>query len=134
MQPKWDTTLGLKMYQEGQSDKEIANHFGISVSTVSYQRRKFWEVTEDCPPREEAESACSPEDLKADGLQVSVQSSAERRLDIYEVLEAATCTKQGIMAICTAEAIRELWRWNSMEDLLKARDAIDYLIKKLEEA
>ena len=51
MQPKWDTTLGLKMYQEGQSDKEIANHFGISVSTVSYQRRKFWEVTEDCPPQ-----------------------------------------------------------------------------------
>ena len=54
-------------------------------------------------------------------------------LDIYKVLEEATAKMQGINAICTAEAILQLWNWNSREDLLKARMAIDYLIKKLEE-
>ena len=33
----------------------------------------------------------------------------------------------------TAEAILQLWNWDSREDLLKARGAIDYLLKKLEE-
>ena len=55
------------------------------------------------------------------------------QFDIYEVLESAVGTKQGIMATCTAEAIIQLWGWDSKADLMKARDAIDYLIKKLEE-
>jgi hypothetical protein len=54
-------------------------------------------------------------------------------LDIYKVLEEATAKMQGITAICTAEAILQLWNWDSREDLLKARGAIDYLLKKLEE-
>ena len=58
---------------------------------------------------------------------------APRPLDIYKVLEEATAKRYGINAICTAEAILQLWNWDSREDLLKARGAIDYLLKKLEE-
>lgn len=58
---------------------------------------------------------------------------APRPIDIYKVLEEATAKMQGITAICTAEAILQLWNWDSREDLLKARRAIDYLLKKLEE-
>ena len=50
MQPKWDVTLGRRMYLDGKSDKEIAEHFGIAVSTVSYQRRRSWEESADAPP------------------------------------------------------------------------------------
>lgn len=40
MQAKWDTALGKQMWEDGSSDKEIAEHFGIAVNTVAYQRRK----------------------------------------------------------------------------------------------
>lgn len=49
------------------------------------------------------------------------------------ILEEATGNLQGINAICTAEAIRSLWRWESIRDLQKARAAIDYLLRKMEE-
>lgn len=52
--------------------------------------------------------------------------------DLYDVLEAATVQLTGIQAICTAEAISQLWNWNSRENLLKARDAIDHLLKRMQ--
>ena len=51
VQTKWDTELGRRMHLEGRSDKEIAEHFGIAVSTVSYQRRKSWEEPVNSPQR-----------------------------------------------------------------------------------
>lgn len=50
MQPKWDTSIGKEMFLGGRSDREIADFFGIAVSTVSYQRRKNWE-SDSTPPR-----------------------------------------------------------------------------------
>ena len=68
------------------------------------------------------------------GVKQETSKPAPRPLDIYKVLEEATAKMQGINAICTAEeAILQLWNWDSREDLLKARGAIDYLLKKLEE-
>lgn len=48
--PKWDTDLGKQMWKEGKSDRLIAAHFGISASTVAYQRQKKWENHGNCPP------------------------------------------------------------------------------------
>lgn len=61
---------------------------------------------------------------------ITAAPSGSRPPEIYEVLEEATGNMQGIKAICTAEAILQLWRWDSKEDLLKAREAINYLLKK----
>lgn len=50
MNPKWDTSIGKEMFLGGRSDREIADFFGISVSTVSYQHRKNWEADSAPPP------------------------------------------------------------------------------------
>lgn len=57
------------------------------------------------------------------------------KVECIEALESATAGLSGIDAVCTANAIKYLWRWrrkNGVEDLKKARFYIDYLIKHLE--
>ena len=52
------------------------------------------------------------------------------RIECIEALEAATVNLKGIEAVCTANAIKYLWRWkekNGKEDLKKAI----WYIKKL---
>ena len=51
---------------------------------------------------------------------------------VYSILEEATKTKNGIEAICTADAILCLWNWGNADDLRRARAAINHLIKRLE--
>lgn len=57
------------------------------------------------------------------------------KIECIDALEAATSELQGIEAICTANAIKYLWRWkkkNGVEDLKKARWYLDKLIKRQE--
>lgn len=52
-------------------------------------------------------------------------------VECIDALQAATVNLQGIEAVCTANAIKYLWRWkqkNGEEDLKKARWYIDELI------
>ena len=56
-------------------------------------------------------------------------------IECIEALSAATVNLQGIEAFCTANAIKQLWRWkqkNGAEDLKKASWYINYLINKLD--
>ena len=58
------------------------------------------------------------------------------RIECIDALKAATVSKTGIEAVCTANAIKYLWRYeekNGIEDVKKARWYIDRLIKELEE-
>lgn len=53
------------------------------------------------------------------------------KVECIDALEAATVDLQGIEAVCTANAIKYLWRWkkkNGVEDLEKARWYINKLI------
>ena len=55
-------------------------------------------------------------------------------VECIEALKAATNNLKGIEAICTANAIKYLWRWkdkNGIEDLNKAKWYIDRLIKEV---
>ena len=57
------------------------------------------------------------------------------KVECIEALESATTGLTGIEAVCTANAIKYLWRWkgkNGVEDLEKARWYIERLIAKLE--
>lgn len=59
------------------------------------------------------------------------------KIECIDALESATTGLNGIEAVCTANAIKYLWRWkrkNGVEDLKKARWYIDRLISKLEES
>lgn len=54
-------------------------------------------------------------------------------IECIDALAAATINLKGIEAVCTANAIKYLWRWkqkNGVEDLEKARWYIDKLIKE----
>ena len=52
-------------------------------------------------------------------------------VECIDALAAATVNLSGLDAVCTANAIKYLWRWkqkNGVEDLKKARWYIDRLI------
>lgn len=54
------------------------------------------------------------------------------KVECIDALESATTGLQGIEAVCTANAIKYLWRWkhkNGVEDLKKAKWYIDRLIQ-----
>lgn len=56
-------------------------------------------------------------------------------IECIDALKAATVSKTGIEAVCTANAIKYLWRYeekNGIEDVKKARWYIDRLIKEIE--
>ena len=56
------------------------------------------------------------------------------KVECIDALDAATAGLQGIEAVCTANAIKYLWRWrqkNGIEDLEKAVWYINHLIKSL---
>jgi hypothetical protein len=53
-------------------------------------------------------------------------------VECIEALASATANLKGIEAVCTANAIKYLWRWkekNGVEDLQKAQWYIDKLIE-----
>ena len=53
------------------------------------------------------------------------------KIECIEALEAATINLKGLEAICTANAIKYMWRWkekNGVEDLKKAMWYIEKLI------
>ena len=55
-------------------------------------------------------------------------------IECIDALKAATVSKTGIEAVCTANAIKYLWRYeekNGIEDVKKARWYIDRLIREL---
>lgn len=57
-------------------------------------------------------------------------------IECIDALAAATVDLVGIEAVCTANAIKYLWRWKrkaGIEDLKKARWYIDRLIAKAED-
>lgn len=57
-------------------------------------------------------------------------------IECIDALKAATVSKTGIEAVCTANAIKYLWRYeekNGVEDVKKARWYIDRLIRELKE-
>lgn len=56
-------------------------------------------------------------------------------IECIDALEAATVGLTGIEAVCTANAIKYLWRWkfkNGVEDLKKAIWYIEKLLAKLQ--
>lgn len=57
------------------------------------------------------------------------------KVECIDALESATINKQGIEAVCVANVIKYLWRYeskNGLEDVKKAKWYLDRLIKELE--
>ena len=58
-------------------------------------------------------------------------------IECIDALKAATVGKRGIEAVCVANVIKYLWRYeekNGIEDVRKAKWYIEHLLKELEES
>ena len=83
---------------------------------------------------ENAEGECCSKELNADMVNHPTHYT-QGGIECIDALKAATVSKTGIEAVCTANAIKYLWRYeekNGIEDVKKARWYIDRLIKELE--
>lgn len=59
---------------------------------------------------------------------------ASGSIECIQAIEEATKDLKGIEAVCTANAIKYLWRWklkNGKEDLRKAKWYLEHLINKV---
>ena len=84
---------------------------------------------------ENAEDSCCTKEPNVDMVNHPVHYT-QGGIECIDALKAATVSKTGIEAVCTANAIKYLWRYeekNGIEDVKKARWYIDRLIKELEE-
>lgn len=54
------------------------------------------------------------------------------KVECIDALEAATVNLKGLDAICTANAIKYLWRWQEKDGVRDLRKAIWYINKLLE--
>lgn len=83
---------------------------------------------------ENAETKCCNKEPNADMVN-HPSHYTQGGIECIDALKAATISKTGIEAVCTANAIKYLWRYeekNGIEDVKKARWYIDRLIKELE--
>ena len=84
---------------------------------------------------ENAEAECCDKEPNIDMVNHPVHYT-QGGIECIDALKAATVSKTGIEAVCTANAIKYLWRYeekNGIEDIKKARWYIDRLIRELEE-
>lgn len=131
---KWDKAAGKEMWKAGKSDKEIAEHFGVSASAVCQIRKKYWEAEFGAPDQEPAEPPLettsspegpgigivpAPKDLEEDDAKVMIRA-----------MELMTQNLHGMNAVMTAQILTNLWAWDSVSDLLAAREFLDYLIER----
>lgn len=57
------------------------------------------------------------------------------KVECIDAIETATAGLEGIEAVCTANALKYLWRWkkkNGIEDLRKSVWYVQRLIKKID--
>ncbi len=67
---------------------------------------------------------------------INPQHYKNGKVECIDALESATVNKTGIEAVCTANVIKYLWRYedkNGLEDVKKAQWYLERLIKTLEE-
>ena len=84
---------------------------------------------------ENAEDSCCDKESNVDMVN-HPSHYTQGGIECIDALKAATVSKTGIEAVCTANAIKYLWRYeekNGIEDVKKARWYIDRLIRELEE-
>lgn len=54
------------------------------------------------------------------------------KVECIDAIEAATVNLKGLDAVCTANAIKYLWRWQEKDGVRDLRKAIWYINKLLE--
>lgn len=113
---------------------------GVCFSEGAYIEERYAELFKDEVPDEEVSKELHPavEKFKKpfdDTMVNHPPHYTAGKVECIDALEAATTGLQGIEAVCTANAIKYLWRQsrkNGVEDLKKAIFYINYLINYYE--
>jgi hypothetical protein len=100
----------------------------VWVNTGQFNSQIYWDG-------KWAEIISTPEveETKKDNINPSHYRNG--RVECIDALESATVNKTGIEAVCTANVIKYLWRYedkNGLEDVKKAQWYLEKLIKHLE--
>ena len=80
---------------------------------------------------------CKNMDENAPDMVNHPQHYTQGGIECIDALKAATVGKRGIEAVCVANVIKYLWRYekkNGIEDVRKAKFYIERLLKELEES
>ena len=113
--------------------KEYTDDYGCSFEAMDEQMlKKIYNWYKELDP-----TACENAEAKEPDVDMVNHPShyTQGGIECIDALKAATVSKTGIEAVCTANAIKYLWRYeekNGVEDVKKARWYIDRLIKELE--
>lgn len=136
---KWDKDAGKQMWLQGKSDKEIAEAFGVSSTAVYQIRKKYWEpsasaeVAEEVPAQDPAQSYNHEQrenDVSEDASTEALGGDDSKIM--IRALELMTARLTGMDAVMTAHVVTTMYNWTDKEDLLMAREALDYLIARCE--
>ena len=117
--------------------KEYTEDYGCSFESMDNQminKIYNWYKEIDLAACENDEDICCGKESNVDMVNHPAHYT-QGGIECIDALKAATVSKTGIEAVCTANAIKYLWRYeekNGIEDVKKARWYIDRLIKELE--
>lgn len=117
--------------------KEYTENYGCSFESMDNQMiEKIYNWYKELDPAacENAETECCNKEPDVDMVN-HPSHYTQGGIECIDALKAATVSKTGIEAVCTANAIKYLWRYeekNGIEDVKKAKWYIDRLIKELE--
>lgn len=142
---KIDKEAARSMWAAGKTDAEIARAFGVTKQAVQALRKKYLEpsapaeaalaeAAEEIPTKDPVQS-CADE-------QPTVETAPEKPEDeemveseakiMTQALELVTARLTGMDAVMTAHVVTTMYNWTGKEDLLMAREALDYLIGRTE--
>lgn len=115
-------------YQNGTCIRDDKSGAHISCADCEdYERRVVFKI-EDAP-----ENCALADEVKADMVNHPPHYTAGG-IECIDALKAATTRLTGIEAVCTANAIKYLWRWkdkNGAEDIRKAIWYCERLLKEI---
>lgn len=103
--------------------------FCLSGDICCFEQEKVPGAWDLSAVRDNTESSNAPDNVN------HPEHYTQGGIECIDALVAATINLQGLEAVCTANAIKYLWRWkgkNGVEDLKKAKWYIDRLIREAE--
>lgn len=134
----WEDTCNkceLKNLYDSDVNKYTSNHGCLFEYMDNEMLDKIYNWYEKLGPAacENAEAKCCDKEPNSDMVN-HPSHYTQGGIECIDALKAATVSKTGIEAVCTANVIKYLWRYeekNGIEDVKKAKWYIDRLIKEL---
>lgn len=113
------------------------SHDGIDADIIAYRLQQPTKSEQACDDAAEADDEADLNECIGQDVDVVNHPShyTKGRIECIDAIDSATVGKSGIEAVCVANLIKYLWRYeekNGLEDVKKAKWYINKLISELE--